>query len=126
MLAGPPGDGHTARRSLMHAMMTFGRLLAGSLCVQITSLSRPGVHRDLVADPLGWTWHSRCCGILDCLQLEGDPVGHELEALESGHRVKQELVGVMSDDESFNWLARLSKVGADVADVTRHLTDDLV
>jgi hypothetical protein len=63
--------------------------------------------------------------ILDCLQLEGDPVGHELEAWESRHRVKQGLVGVMSDDESFNWLARLSKVGANVPDVTRHLTNDL-
>jgi hypothetical protein len=92
----------------------------------MTSLSRLGVRQDLIANPLGWTWHSRCCGILDCLQLEGDPVGHELEARESCHRIKQGLVGVMSDDESLNWLAWLSQVGANVPDVTRHLTNNLV
>jgi hypothetical protein len=56
-----------------------------------------------LASPLGWTLHSRCGGLLDCLQLECDLVGHELEAWESGHRVTQGLVGVMGDDESFNW-----------------------
>ena len=75
-------------------------------------------------------WAGRCihgpAGLLGRLQLEGDRVGHELEARESGHGVTQGLVGVMSDDESFHRLAGLSKVSADVADVARHLADDLV
>jgi hypothetical protein len=32
----------------------------------------------------------------------------------------------MTDDESFHRLARLGEMRTDVADVTRHLTDDLV
>jgi hypothetical protein len=32
----------------------------------------------------------------------------------------------MSDDESFDRMARLGEVGADVADVARHLADDFV
>jgi hypothetical protein len=69
---------------------------------------------------------SKCCGLVDWVQLEGDQVGRQLEAGEGGHGVTQRFVGLMSDDESFHRLAQLGEVGADVTDVARYLADDLV
>ena len=68
-------------------MTAFGRLLATACSNDLLS--------DLGAEGVGWrtalhwTLRSRCCGLLDRVQPEGDPVSHELEARERGHLVPE-------------------------------------
>lgn len=64
--------------------------------------------------------------VVNCAQLEGDLIGHELEAGEGGNGVAQGFFCVVGDDEAFDGLTWCGEVGSDVADVAGGLADDFV